>query len=171
MRKTYHHAHVHHAKKSSFHAAKLFISLLTCFAAGFIGYLFTNESVHGWYLTLDKPTLNPPAWVFGPVWSILYFFMAVAVYKIKIKPNTTDVKVAIVFFYLQLILNVTWCYFFFALHSPYLGLINILILWFLIFVTTFLFFRQSSAAGWLMIPYLLWVTFASYLNFSIWFSN
>ncbi len=158
-------------KKTKFQAGIFFTSLLLCIAASGIGYLLTKDPVKFWYPSLVKPALNPPNWIFGPVWTLLYTLMAIAWYKIRIKPLTTDIKVANTFFVLQLIVNVLWSYMFFARESPALGLLTIAIMWVLILITTLLFFRQSRAAGWLMIPYLLWVSFASYLNFNIWLLN
>jgi len=158
-------------RKTQFHAGIFFSSLLLCFIAAGLGYFLTNEGVRVWYPKLLKPSLNPPNWVFGPVWGVLYTMMAVAWYKIRIKPITTDIKVANAFFVLQLILNVLWSYAFFYRHSPVLGLTVIAILWLMILITTLLFARQSTTAAWLMVPYLLWVSFASYLNFSIWLLN
>jgi len=152
-------------------AGKFITSILLVAIASFLGYLFTNQAVKDWYPTLLKPELNPPSWIFGPVWSVLYLMMGIALYLVRIKPANTGVKIAIVFFYIQLALNVLWSYSFFMLHSPHLGLLNIIVLWVMIIITVFLFFGQSKIAGWLLIPYLLWVSFASYLNFSIWFLN
>ncbi|MFN0048696.1 MAG: TspO/MBR family protein [Cytophagales bacterium] len=170
MNRTYTQNHSTH-KTAKFRSGVFFSCLLLCVVVSGIGYFLTKDPVRYWYPLLDKPALNPPNWVFGPVWTVLYTMMAVAWYNIRIKPLTTDIKVANTFFIIQLIFNALWSYSFFTLQSPILGLVTIAILWLLILFTSFLFFRQSKFAGWLMVPYLLWVSFASYLNFTIWLIN
>jgi benzodiazapine receptor len=167
------HTHSRHEahQTSRFQTAKFVSSILICIAASYIGYVFTNESVKHWYTTLIKPELNPPAWVFGPVWTVLYLMMGVSLYLMRLQYYSKSISTAIIFFYVQLFFNVLWSYTFFAIQSPYYGMINIFYLWLMIIITVFLFFRESKAAGCLMVPYLLWVSYASYLNFSIWLLN
>lgn len=156
---------------SKFNSSKFITSLLICAFASFVGYLLTNESVQTWYPTLNKPILNPPSWVFGPVWTLLYIMIGLALYLVRVTPNSYNKKTAITFFFIQLALNILWSFSFFMLQSPMLGLINIFILWVCIIITVYSFFAISNIAGWLLVPYLLWVTFASYLNLSIWLNN
>ena len=129
---------------------------------------FTISAIPTWYQTLQKPTFSPPNWIFGPVWTILYFLMGVAAYLIWIKGlEKMAVKTALKFFLVQLLFNFLWSILFFGLHSPILALIDILILWILIVITVIKFYKISKTASYLLIPYLLWVSFATILNLSI----
>lgn len=151
---------------------KLLTSILVCEAVGLISTPFTVASVQTWYSILNKPSFSPPNWVFGPVWLILYFMMGVSAYLIWIKGlKNKKVKTALMFFLLQLFLNFLWSILFFGLHSPILGLIDILLLWLLIILTILRFYKISRPSSYLLIPYLLWVSFASILNFSIFILN
>lgn len=142
---------------------KLIISIVICQLAGIIGSFFTIKSVSNWYLTLNKPFFSPPNWLFGPVWIFLYFLMGVALFLVWKKRN----KKALTFFGVQLFLNAFWSIAFFGLKSPLFGLIIIIILWILILLTIIKFFKVSKPAAWLLIPYILWVSFATVLNFSL----
>jgi tryptophan-rich sensory protein len=139
-----------------------------CFFAAFLGARATMGAVVTWYPTLVKPSWNPPAWVFGPVWTLLYAMMAVAAWLVW---RRVDWGVALTVFGVQLALNVAWSFCFFALRNPLAGLVDILLLWVAIAVTMVLFWRVDRLAGWLLVPYLFWVTFATMLNFSIWRLN
>ncbi|MEX1015000.1 MAG: TspO/MBR family protein [Candidatus Paceibacterota bacterium] len=151
---------------------KLILSILVTLSAGFIGSMFTITSINSWYADLIKPELNPPNWVFGPVWTTLYVLMGIAAFLVWKKDwHKKEVKHAICIFSVQLLLNATWSIIFFGLQSPGLALINIVILWFMILWTIILFYKISKPAMYLLIPYILWVTFASYLNLSIWILN
>jgi translocator protein len=132
--------------------------------AAFAGFA-TAKSVADWYPTLAKPTWTPPGWLFGPVWTVLYLMMAFAAWLVWQRRPASDR--AMVLFYIQLILNLAWSFFFFGLQSPVLGLLDIIALWTAILLTAFAFFRHSHVAGAMMVPYLLWVSFATALNFSI----
>ncbi|MGQ9664065.1 MAG: TspO/MBR family protein [bacterium] len=155
-----------------FDIIKFVVSLLLCLGAGFIGSFATNKSVGTWYMTINKPVINPPNWIFGPVWTTLFILMGIAFYLVWHKGFTyPGVKIAIIVFIVQLILNILWSVLFFGLRSPRLGFINILILWLAILFTIILFFRVSQTAGYLLIPYILWVSFASVLNGWIMFLN
>ena len=167
----YKHIYRYQANNMSIKFGTLVSSILLCTTASIIGYFLTKESVNDWYLYLNKPALNPPSWVFAPVWTILYLMMAIAWYNVRIITNNSGVKIANIFFIIQLFFNVLWSFAFFMLESPFLGLNVILFLLLFIIITTVLFFKQSKLAGWFMIPYFLWVSFASYLNFSIWLIN
>jgi len=139
--------------------------------AAFIGGLATGTSVTTWYPTLVKPSWNPPAWVFGPVWTTLYLMMAIAAWLVWRKKGLRDGAAPIGLYCIQLALNAVWSVLFFGLHSPGLALIDIAVLWCAIAATTWTFIRQSLPAGLLMIPYWLWVTFASALNAAIYHLN
>jgi translocator protein len=147
---------------------KLIASIGSCFLVAFLGGIFTSASVSTWYVQLEKPIFNPPNWVFGPVWSILYFMMGLALYKIwNQKTKSSKKEKAIGIFFIQLSLNFMWSLVFFGLRQPLLAFITIILLWIAIFVTMKYFWRISRNAGILLIPYILWVTFASILNLAI----
>lgn len=147
---------------------KLIISILICQAAGGIGGLFTGTSLNSWYLQLDKPDLNPPGWVFGVVWPILYLMMGIALFLVWRKtPLGREEQTALLWFFVQLLLNIAWSWFFFGLRLPFFGLLEIAMLWVAIFITFIAFFRLSKTSALLLFPYLLWVSFAAYLNWSI----
>lgn len=151
---------------------KLAISIGATLLAGTIGSLFTAPAVTGWYEILEKPALNPPSWVFGPVWTILYVLMGVAVFLIwKKGTDRRGVKIALWAFAVQLSFNVAWSAIFFGLKNPGLALVEIIILWLAIVWMILTFSKVSKAATYLVLPYLLWVSFATYLNYAIWVLN
>ncbi len=146
----------------------LTLSILTCQLAGIIGTLFTRSEIPNWYAYLDKPFFTPPGWVFGPVWTILYALMGIALflgckYETPRKPAT----VASYWFYAQLAVNVLWSVVFFGFHSVWGGLLTIVILWLLIYKTMRLYWHVNTTAGWLFVPYLAWVSYATLLNLGI----
>ncbi len=144
---------------------KLVISLVITLGAGFLGSIATSQSVRTWYLELNKPPITPPSWLFGPVWTALFILMGIAFYLVWQKgAGVEGVKTAMIIFIIQLVLNILWSFSFFALRSPVLGFVNIIILWVLILATIILFVRITPVAGYLLIPYILWVSFASVLN-------
>ncbi len=148
--------------------AKLIIAIVVCEGVGLAGAFFTFPSIATWYSTLNKPAFSPPSWIFGPVWTILYLLMGVAVYLVWVKGwENKKVKEALIYFTVQLILNFLWSVFFFGLHSPLLAFVDIVLLWLAILLTILKFYKISKSAAYLLIPYLLWVTFASILNLSI----
>ena len=124
-----------------------------------------------WFAGLTKPPLNPPNWVFAPVWSILYVLMAVAAWLVWRERGTRDVRLALTAFAVQLLFNACWTPLFFGLHSPLAALVDILLLWPALALTLWLFYRLLPAAGLLLAPYLAWVSFATYLNFMFWRLN
>lgn len=151
---------------------KLFISLLICQLAGLIGSLFTISKIPNWYMTLNKPELAPPNWIFGPVWTTLFVLMGIALYIVwKQGIDRKDVKIALYIFGTQLILNVLWSIIFFGLENPGSAFIEIISLWISILLSIIYFYRINKTAGYLLIPYITWVSFASYLNFMIWVLN
>ncbi len=140
--------------------------------AGIIGSAFTVPAIPAWYATLNKPALNPPSWIFGPVWTTLYALMGIAAFLVWRKGwDRSDVRRALSAFGIQLILNALWSITFFGLHSPAWAFINIVVLWLAIVWTMILFYKISTPAMWLLVPYILWVSFAAYLNISIWMLN
>jgi benzodiazapine receptor len=146
----------------------LFIFVLICEAAGFLGSFFTAPALPTWYASLQKPSFNPPNWVFAPVWLILYALMGIAAYLVwKVGLEKSEVKLGLAVFSVQLILNVLWSYLFFKLQSPPYALIEIIILWLFILLTIFSFLKISKTASYLLLPYILWVSFAALLNFFI----
>lgn len=151
---------------------KLFLSILICQGAGLVGSFAVRATEDTWYSTIKKPSSTPPNWVFGPVWIVMYGLMGVALYLVWVSQSGLGNKnIAIVAFMIHLILNVLWSFLFFYFKNPFLALIEIILLWAMILICVIVFFPLSQWAGILMIPYLLWVTFASGLNFSIWHMN
>lgn len=154
------------------HVFKLIIAIAVAELAGAIGSVFTVSAIPNWYSTLVKPTLNPPSWVFGPVWTTLYALMGIAAFLVwKHGWERKEIKTALSVFGLQLFLNAIWSIIFFGLHSPGWALVDIIALWLAIVWTMIVFYKISKPAAYLLIPYILWVSFASYLNYSIWMLN
>ena len=145
--------------------------VLLCFAVAGTGGLATASGVDTWYPTLVKPAFNPPDWIFGPVWTVLYLMMAIAAWRVWRRPPSEQRSVALAVFGLQLALNLAWSVLFFGLQSPGAALVEIVLLLGAIAGTTYLFWRQERLAGLLFVPYLLWVAFATLLNVSIWLLN
>ncbi len=163
--------------------------------AGSVGALFSSPQIEGWYRTIKKPAFNPPSWVFGPVWTAIFVLMGVSLYlvwdkKFEIKNKFSFGKAVnskgwharllsgswkkiniISIFILQLFLNVLWSFLFFALHNPGVAFFELIMLWFAIIFTIVNFYRVSKNAAILMVPYILWVSFAAVLNLSIWLLN
>jgi translocator protein len=150
---------------------KLVTSIVLCQLAGFIGSVFTTPTIPTWYKTLNKPFFTPPNWIFSPVWISLFILMGISHFFVWRRANHPQFKPALIFFFVQLILNVLWSVAFFGLRSPLLGLIDIVLLWLAILLTIQYCFRISRMAGLLLLPYILWVSFAVALNFSLWIRN
>ena len=146
-------------------------SITLCLLAGGLGAIATTPEIDGWYRTIEKPSWNPPSYVFGPVWTMLYILMGVAAWLVCKQDGFKAAKIPLVLFGVQLIFNVGWSWIFFGLHQPGWAFAEILVLWVAIAATVIAFFKTSQPAGWLMLPYWVWVTFASALNFSIWQLN
>lgn len=147
---------------------KLFLAIIICEGVGLIGSIFTFNSVNTWYMTLNKPFFNPPSWIFGPVWTTLYFLMGVAVFLVWKKGlKNKKIKRALLYFFIQLFFNFLWSLLFFGLHSPILGLIDIVALLITIIFTIRAFYTISKPASYILLPYFLWVSFATILNISI----
>ncbi|MDD2225128.1 MAG: tryptophan-rich sensory protein [Candidatus Shapirobacteria bacterium] len=148
--------------KARFNLSKFVFCILITEGAGVIGSIATFSSVKTWYLTdLIKPSFNPPSWIFGPVWTLLFFLIGTALYLVWTKKNN------LFWFWVQLFLNILWSFLFFGLHSPLFALFEIVLLWFAILITIIKFWSFNKNAGILLLPYLAWVSFASFLNFSI----
>ena len=151
---------------------KLVIAIVISELAGIIGSVFTTPSIAGWYATLVRPALNPPAWVFGPVWTTLFALMGIAAFLVWKKGlERRDVKIALGIFIGQLVLNTLRSIIFFGLHSPAGAFVEIIFLWLAILATIIAFAKISKPAAWLLLPYILWVSFAGYLNLMIWILN
>jgi tryptophan-rich sensory protein len=147
--------------------------VLLCEAAGVVGSVFTRDSLRDWYPTLQKPSFTPPDWVFGPVWTVLYAMMGVSLYLAS-RQREEDAAVgsaARLLFAVQLMLNALWTYIFFGRRSPGWALVEIMLLWVAIASTALSFSRVSRTAALLLLPYLLWTSFATVLNYEIWRLN
>ena len=147
--------------------------VVTCLAVGYFSGIVTRSAVTTWFPTLVKPSFNPPSWVFAPVWSMLYVMMGVAAGLVwdRIEAEREVVKKALIFFAIQLALNALWSYLFFGLQNPMLAGLEIILLWLMIFETYIQFAKINKIAGYLLLPYLAWVSFAAVLNGSIWWLN
>jgi translocator protein len=174
---------------------KFIISVLICELAGVIGSFFTAPAIKSWYYFLNKPSFSPPNWVFAPVWTILFLLMGISLYLvwsknfvINISEQDKEKKVwnpisaklltgswreenVVAIFVLQLVLNILWSVIFFGLKMPGVAFFEILMLWFAILYTIVNFYRISKPAAYLLIPYIIWVSFATFLNFSVWRLN
>lgn len=143
-----------------------------CELVGALSSIFTITAIPTWYAALVKPSFSPPNWLFGPVWTLLYALMGIAAFLVfKNGWPTWEAKIALGVFAVQLLFNAKWSFLFFGLHNPGLAMLDIMLLWFAILVTMFLFFRISRPAFWLLVPYVLWVSFAMCLNMAIWTLN
>ena len=153
-------------------AYKLVISLVVCQLIGLIGSVYTMNAIPTWYAALEKPAFTPPNWLFAPAWITLYVLMGIAAFLVwRNGWDKPKVRVALVFFGVQLVLNALWSVVFFGLESPLFGVVVIVMLWVAILITMLRFKEISIAGAWLLLPYLLWVTFASALNIAIWMLN
>jgi tryptophan-rich sensory protein len=178
---------------------KLLVSIIICQLAGAIGSIFTVPSIKEWYATLNKPSINPPSWIFGPVWTALFLLMGISLYLVwskgfvvsapggpasgwknikawnplsqKLNAGSWQKINIVLIFALQLVLNILWSVIFFTLHQPGLAFFELLMLWFAILYTIINFYRISKVSAYLLVPYILWVTFAGFLNYSLWMLN
>jgi tryptophan-rich sensory protein len=149
---------------------KLLLSLLLPELAGIVGSVFTIQAIPTWYAHLNKPSFSPPNWLFGPVWLTLYLMMGVALYLNWIK-KSKQAKCNVRLFFIHLFFNLIWTPIFFGAKNLFLALIVIVIILALIILMLFRFWRVNKVSSLLLIPYLLWVTFATLLNYSIWKLN
>lgn len=174
---------------------KLLTSIIICESAGIIGALFTAPEIDSWYKGLNKPFFNPPNWIFGPVWTVLFILMGVSLYLVWVKKWEPKNKIGqeksemwnplskkffsgewkkaniILIFVTQFILNISWSVVFFGAHSLEKSFFVLLMLWFAIVFLIINFYRVSKVSSYLLVPYLLWVSFAGVLNFYIWMAN
>lgn len=143
-----------------------------CFFTAWLGAQVSPGITSGeWYETINKPDWNPPAWIFGPVWILLYTMMAISAWVVWKRSGFKRAKAGFILFFTQLLLNGLWSQIFFGQQEIGWAFAEIVALWVAIILTIFYFFRHSKVAGWLLIPYLLWVTFAGWLNYTIWVLN
>ena len=150
----------------------LAFSIIICLAAGFLGSFVTITGPGSWYAQLEKPWFNPPSFLFGPVWTALYILMGIALYLVLLEGLEKPlVRVGAGLFAIQLVLNAIWSYAFFGLESPFLGFVELVILWIFILATIIIFYRVKRTAAILMVPYIAWVTFAGVLTYTIMILN
>jgi len=150
----------------------LILFIVLCQGAGIIGTFVTFDAIPTWYATLVRPSFSPPNWIFGPVWTTLYTLMGVSAYLVWAKRGLPPTKATIRtkglwIFWVHLFFNALWSLLFFGLQSPLLALVDIAVLWVLLVASMFYFFRISKTAGALLVPYLVWISFASVLNAAI----
>jgi len=157
----------HHNKIRKFSLLEIFLSILLAQATGLLGSIFTITGLESWYGGLTKPAWNPPNWLFAPVWTLLFTLMGVASYIIWRYYPKKEAKKALVLYLIHLPVNIFWSVLFFGLQSPLLALIEIVIMWVLILLIIIKFYKVKKIAGYLLIPYLAWVSFATLLNFTI----
>lgn len=147
------------------------VFLVICLMVELLGGWFTEMGVKTWYPTIQKPTWVPPNWVFGPVWTVLYIMMAFSLWLVWKEPTTAPKAMAYRLFAAQLCVNLIWSALFFTFECPLCALIDIVVLWLLVAWTIASFYAIRPLAGFLLIPYLLWVSYAMALNASIWYLN
>jgi len=151
---------------------KMIFAVVVCELAGVVGSVFTVPSIAAWYANLAKPNFAPPSWIFAPVWTTLFALMGVSAFLIwKRGLEGKGVKIALGIFIGQLVLNVLWSIIFFGLRNPFGAFVEIIFLWLAILATISAFSKISKLAAWLLVPYILWVSFAAYLNFAVWNLN
>lgn len=149
----------------------LIVSIGVSLLAGIIGSFFTFDAIPTWYASLNKPFFSPPNWIFGPVWTTLYILMGISLYITWQSKKSTKRTQSLILFGVQIVLNAVWSILFFGLQSPLLAFIEIIMLLFAILLTAKYMYSISKVAGYLFIPYICWVTFASILNFAIYLLN
>ncbi len=150
---------------------KLILCISLTLSIGSISGIATSSGINNWYVTLNKPVFNPPNYLFGPVWTVLYILMGVSFYLILQSENSILKRRAIIIFFIQLFLNFCWSFLFFKFKLVEVAFIEIISIWVSIIIMIFTFYKINKTASYLQIPYLLWVSFASVLNGSIWILN
>ena len=152
--------------------SKLIIAVAIPVAVGATSGFFTVTGVESWYQSINKPLWNPPDWIFGPVWTTLYILMGIALYLVWNSDTSSALKrTAITLFSIQLIFNFFWSFIFFNQQQIGWALVEIIMMWIAILLTIFSFAKISTAAAWLLVPYICWVSFATVLNYTIWNLN
>jgi len=154
-------------KKSFSYRLSLVLAVIVPLLVGFLGSIFTDFSIQTWYVVINKPFFNPPNWIFALVWTILFVLMWVASFWVLGKARKENCDRVLWVYTLQLFLNFLWSVFFFGLQSPLFGLINIILLWVVILRNIRVFYKVDKKSGLILLPYLLWVSFATILNLSI----
>lgn len=151
---------------------KFIVSVSLPLALGAFAGFFTSPSITGWYSIINKPSFNPPNWIFAPVWTALYIIMGIAFYIVWIRVEENKIRTkAIMFYFIQLVLNFCWSIIFFYAAKPGWAFAEIIFLWIMIAATIAKFYKISKPAAWLLVPYIVWVSFAAVLNFAIWRLN
>lgn len=149
----------------------IFFVLISQFA-GIVGSIFTVPAIATWYAKLTKPSFNPPGWIFGPVWILLYTMMGISAYLVWQKWGESGMaRVGVMLFFVHLIFNALWSYLFFGLKNPMFAFFEIIVLWLMILAMIIIYYQINKTASYLLIPYIMWVSFASVLNFYIWKLN
>jgi len=151
-------------------SGKLILAILLCQLAGVFGSLFTMPAIPTWYASLNKPSFAPPGWLIGTIWVILYTLMGISLWLVWISEKKRKTRATSMFKF-QLILNALWSFLFFGLKSPLYGLIGIIMVWAAILATIILFYRIEKKAAYLLVPYLVWVSIATILNYLIFVMN
>lgn len=162
--------HIQDGAGTKFSWSTVLVFVLGSELLGNIGSIATFSQIPTWYATLDKPWFQPPNWLFGPVWTVLFALLGVSLYLVWLKRTSANkqlLQVAFTWFAVQFGLNILWSFLFFGFHETYLAFLEILVLWFAICMTIRSFARISRPAAWLLLPYLAWVTFASILNYAV----
>ncbi len=151
---------------------KAIIAIAIPLMVGATSGFFTISGVESWYQTIQKPSWNPPNWIFGPVWTTLYVMMGIALFLVWKEDTSEELKkIAIALFAVQLTLNFFWSFIFFNQQQPGWALVEIIAMWFFILLTIFAFAQVNKTAAWLLVPYISWVSFATILNYTIWQLN
>ena len=151
---------------------KAIIAIAIPLIVGGTSGFFTVTGVESWYQTIQKPSWNPPNWIFGPVWTSLYLMMGIALFLVWKEDTSSELKkIAIGLFTIQLVLNFFWSFIFFSQQQPGWALVEIVVLWIFILLTIFAFAQVNKTAAWLLVPYISWVSFATILNYTIWQLN
>lgn len=166
--------HVNYQLMNTQKLIRLIVSIAICQAAGIIGSVFTVSAIPTWYAGISKPAFAPPNWIFAPVWTTLFLLMGIALFLVwerYLEKKGKEEKIAISVFGVQLGLNILWSVLFFGLRSPFLAFIEIIVLWVFIALSIMKFYMISKNAAYLLVPYILWVSFAAFLNYSIWIIN
>ncbi len=161
----------HHPPSPKQRFLGVLIAVLVTLCAGLVGNLLGADAIATWYASLEKPSWNPPNWIFGPVWTILYVLMGIAAYLVWEKTKDSSRRAALVVYGVQLFLNALWSIIFFTFKQPAIAFGEIVIMWITILATIILFWRIRPLAAALLLPYIAWVTFASVLNFAVWQLN
>jgi translocator protein len=160
------------ARNTKFQVLAFILCLAIPLFIGYLGSLLTMESVKTWYTTLNKPSLNPPNWIFAPVWTTIYLLLGISSYRVWTNRKTVGwFHWAVIIYFLQLAFNLMWSFLFFYQQQIGFALVEIFLLLMSIIANAFIFYRFDKISGWLFLPYFLWVSFATYLTYSIFILN